>query len=962
MYWVKRTREVKNKETEMALEPFVQSQVIDQTFGLSTPPIDTGYNIAGVVYTPYGPVEKTKVSGVREFVQKYLSGATITAADHISSQFAYKILEAAPMYISRACPVTFLEGISSLGASLLFDKSFRLVDTYYTFRVENLLDSLGYYYVRIGDTMFASFDTGKSFTDIPADEKDGVTQTITINSDGKSLDTLFGSIMTVIAEDNISSAVISSESGRIVTDEQALFSKNVGLSTEMVRSGFFNRISKAGILNGATTVSELDFISINASTYYFSGQNVLSPAALSNPIRVTSPDNRNTMAADYFFIKVIARSGAQFIGSTGVTLNSTNTAFNLEFVSSTIPAIVDGGDGFIVLLNNDKIDISDGAKRLVVDINGVESTFVVGSSSVSTDISISLTSITAYDFLTRVIDRLIQTTRDGSTAVYNSSSPASVVVDPSRTLTIINPASQQLGSNVYAVTTDADDNNTYTYFLSTDANNELYISFDFAYIKIGNYFYFTGAMIPDSLDPSIYADPATVVNMKNGPVTESEFISLLGSSLYATQQIGMFNNGYVSASFDFSESGAIVYDPTAMEISTPRTITQSTVEQFAMVQKFPAAGNAFRFQYEQTADDNRILRLNTSYKDGVDTETVTVSFVPGVVDPFGVDMYYTRYDSPYFQLVNLSEGGQGEVYTEFTSQAWGSKTSVPAFNNQYVKEAWQELPQYEDGIKYDLLTDCAIMDPGVAATIESVANTLFSFYPASVPPYTGTQDILSYVNACNFTSFEVTVSAMADRIGINGFSNVLPGALKIILSLISLHASTSIEFAPQFGRNNGTVGVTNLVQKFTKAQREVLLNKKVRTLRGNATTGFYINTPDTAQPRDSYMSDEQIVRSVNKAVHVMEVFAEGYIAEYNNDETRSLVQEQGNNLIQETLFRGRKYAPVMYNVVCNAENNPTSVIDNSQLVIELYASFTRAIRWIKITHFIVPLAQATPQG
>ena len=948
----------------MAYEPFVKSVVYDQTLGLATPPIDTGYNIHGVVYTPYGEVEKTKVSSIREFVQKYLSGSTVTAADHISAQYAFKVLEASPMYITRACPVTYLEGISSLGASLLFDKSFKLVDKYHTFRVETLIDKLGYYYVKVGNVMFASFDTGKTFADIPAEEKDGIDEFITIGlSDGKSLDVLFNGIMTTISQDNILSAVISSVSGRFVSDLPATFSKNIGLTTELVRTGYFNRIHKSGILDAATTVRELDFISVNTTSYFFSGQNTLNPASLSNPVRITSPDNRPVMAADYFFIKTIARSNAQFVGSTGVTLKSVNPAFNLQFVDSTISSIVEDANGFLVLLNNNKIDISDGAKKLVVSINGTESTFVVGASIVPTDITVSLTSITAYDFLTRVIDRLIQVTRDAGVAVYDSSNPASVVVDTDRSLVIVNPRTQQLGSNVYEVVSDPEDDNVYTYFLSDDTNNAVYINFDFVYIKIGDYFYWAGAMIPDSLDPGIYADPAIVVNMKNGPVTSSEFISLLGSALYTTQQIGVFNNGFVSASFDFSESGAIQYDVAAMVISDPRTVTQSAVEQFAMVQKFPAAGNAFKFQYIQTAADNRILRLNTSYKDGADVEEVTISFVPGVVDSFGVDMYYTRYESPYFKLVNLQEDGvQGEVYPEFVSQAFGSKASVPNFNIQYVKEAWQKLPEYEDGVKYDLLTDCGIMDPGVAKTIESAANTLFSFYPASVPPYAQPQDILSYVGACDFKSWEVTLGAAADRISVSGFSNVMPGSLKIILDLIGLNASPSITYAPHFGIRNGTTGVTNLVQKFTKKQRELLLEKKIRTLKGGiGGASFYWNENLTAQPQKSFLSEDQIVRSVNKAVHVMEILAENFIAEYNNEETRSLITEQGNNLIQETLFRGRKYTPVAYQVISNAENNPISVIENNQLVVDLYGQFTPAIKYVKIAHFIIPLSQSIPR-
>ena len=105
------------------------------------------------------------------------------------------------------------------------------------------------------------------------------------------------------------------------------------------------------------------------------------------------------------------------------------------------------------------------------------------------------------------------------------------------------------------------------------------------------------------------------------------------------------------------------------------------------------------------------------------------------------------------------------------------------------------------------------------------------------------------------------------------------------------------------------------------------------------------------------MSEDQNVRMTNIAVHLCEDNLKQYIGELNTAVLRDLVQTRLTTAIQDRLFKGKQYAPAMYRVVCDDSNNPLSVVEQNQLVVSLYASFTPSIQYVLVDHFIVPLSQ-----
>lgn len=989
----------------MAKEANVKSIVYDMTGGLLPAPADDGYNIVLPVYTPTGKVEKQKVTSQKDFIDKYMTGTTMRPDDHISAIFAYMILAQSPIYVVRGCPLNFLEGISSKGNAYLFDKSFNLLPGYFRFKIKSILDNLNYYYIKQGNYVYTTGDNSS----IPSDEIESANK-ISI-SEVKSIDKLINGLLSAAAQNDASFKILKASDSTIITRNKISgYSSNIGKFNEIARSGIYKHCTTDSLV-GSGNVIETNYISENGITYYFQGQNIESITTMVNPIPIISPDSKAEMVNKYFMLKVIAAAQASFTGQLTISIKDyTNSGKDVTFISSSDYAngitVKDGklkifgnfqlskksigdyaietkdkvstkadlptkdlivGDKYIVTADASHdgkkyiytavssstfdegvefIEMDSEIAKIVATVNGKQMIYVLSDDKSADDSIVCFDEDTPAEFLSDLIDHIISHNQ----GLYASDSTNSLQIDGS--LTYYSLASNgSLSSDYYVVTEDGDDDFTYYYYTSNDNNNKDYIRFGFLYLTVGNYLYWSGTM-PDSFSvPS----GKTAVKMSNKALNKEEFISALYLNLYITQNIGMYKEAFVNAT-----ELAIDYDSSVMEVAS-NVVKQNTTEQFAIVQKFPSKDAVFQFSYEKDSENEDIIDLHLNFKSGSVTEDWTMSFVPGVANGYGVDQWFTRVESENFKVVSLTNKGEyGELDDSFTSGYFGDSIGVPDYNVQFMKDAMQTIPNYEDGVFYDVVSDAGIVESSLGTVLENLASDLHSVYPASLDPNaTNKKDLSDYVGAANFKLYNTRLLAAGDRVAVSGFSVEMPGSYKLILQLLAAFRNKANEFAPNFDKNHGRVGVANPTHTWLKEDREYLLDYKIETLKGGTDGSPYINDNVTAQSNKSYMSEEQNVRMTNTAVHILEDFVDAYKAEFNTKETRTAVQDGANDRLQSRLFRGKKYVPAMYRAVCDETNNTTKIIEDGYLVVDLYASFTPAIKWIRVNHYIVPLSQAT---
>lgn len=1077
-------------------EPFVKSNVYDLSGGLLPVPIDTGYNIVMPVYTPAGPLEKTKVVSQKDFLDRFMTSTKIQPNDHISAQFAYVTLASSPIYVMRACSASMLEGMTCEGNTWLFDSDYNLIPSYKKFDVDLDLASNQSYEISTSSQQWTESDSFKTLVD---------------------------EILYSGSPATGSAAGILSATGDQIISRYPLTASNAGKWDESVKSGVFYSLS----FDGNNSLGGLSYVSINGQSYealYSLGTTPTSTlpnnhAVYTNPgnalwlglnalagesntvcqlidCKVTAPVTSITKSTDIKGISITNDNETTILanidmpkGSIGLLADShikgrsrmasdwqkelegievgdiyiknVQNSNNWQYVEFT-SGLIERGLGVhssttFSLKTNATADneqypdgntLSDGEAQFsktgkyltVKDREGAVSYYNMTTGSIAVinkpsegyggisasspssfnEGQIGQTTVAFYNVgspeimvgpianiaksdgtftpqdITDITAPFMQITVDGIPYTYYNTTETinpniNILIDATSEAPNVNPIfvknagktvsfvvpvlgdfinldgvhAPEPGSTIaYSGTLmlyvptygsaeamgniglESDiEHSTPTYYYSIDANdNDAKIKFDKIQIVVGNTVYYVGE------NPSA----SSIKRLSDKPCNESEFKALLQAALME-DGISLYNGSFVKDDANLNVQAGECSSNCTMVVNS-QTVTQNANETFAIVPKFPCTENLFRFSYTYD-DDTKIVDLNFNYKGGVSTENWTFSFVPGVTDSYGIDQWYTRVKSDYFKVVPLNT--ESAPMASLTPDAFGSGIAVPAYDDQLAINAIQKLPDYEDGVQYEVISDAGICSPNLAKAINALTKQIWAVYPVSIPSYTKRESVRDYINSTEIDNFEARAWATADRIPVGTFSTEMPGSYKYVNKLIEASRSGSTEFAPLAGLNHGTVGMVNPVQEWKKADREWLLDYRVCTVKGGVTTPYYINQNYTLQKAKSYMLEEQNVRMTNAAVHVVQAMAVNYLHELNTKRLRDKVQENVNKAIQDRLFKGKAYSPAQYLAVCDDSNNTQQVIDQNQLVISLYASFTPSIHYVLIDHYIVSLDQIT---
>lgn len=997
-------------------EPYVSSSVYDMTGGLQPAPADDGYNIAMWVNTPAGPTTKTKVLSQKDFIDKYMIGTSITPNDHMSAIMAYMTLAQNPLYVLRACPVSFLEGISCTGNSYLFDKNYHVLDSYNRFKIEDIA-------VPSGNHTVAKEGSSSSISD-------------TTNS------ALIAKIMSDYEQAEpaaVAMKPISAENYSIVARQKLSFSNNVAVKAEQIQYGEYSCATATEL----ETLNEGTSLNVGDTTYYFFGTGVQTGSHV-NGKAINYANGSKTSIDAQLFLHLVAQASGVIENPSGAFLQLIKEGINLDFKQNSTDinlSIINYGnlpslpskvttsfDDATYFANSTSIKITNSTPVVTETVTETEAEttyYSVAQDSIWVDsgslkyykktASTTETISPAYTVPAAQVCT-VQYVNNESTIVesYMFIAPVSVngvtveqlfclpITDNDGDKTCVQiqdvckdhndllnfminkwaglkadynlAVMGELGlwskavtpfavaSQVTAITTDVDGDSvpTYHYIIASNEENANVLEHDFLWIQVNDVLYYSG-----TFTPGFVITANTQVQLTPNKCNSNEFRKLLENALYLNQKIGSYKGYCVSTS-----KMVVRFDDTMMSIdgigadNKAETIVQTgRTEQFAIVQAFPTTEAMFQYSYELDKDSvdssGSIYNLHLNYKGGEVRENWTISFNPGKVDGYGVDQWYNRVQSDYFKIVSFTEEGVlGDIQDSFSSQTWGRGVSVPEHNIQYAINAMQSLPQYEDGVWYHVLSDAGVANTNLAKAIEALAIQMSSVYLPSLPEAElNVESLIAFVGAADIKNFQSRMLAAGDRININGFSKILPGSYKLILQYINMFRNKGAEFAPNFGLSHGVVGVSNLVQAFSKPERERLLDYKIETLKGGVVTEYYINKNVTAQKATTYMSEEQNVRMTNIAVHLCEDNLKQYIGELNTAVLRDLVQTRLTAAIQDRLFKGKQYVPAMYMVVCDKSNNPDPVIEQNKLVVSLYASFTPSIQYVLVDHFIVPLSQ-----
>lgn len=275
-------------------EPKISATVYNTDVIYNATPLDTGIKIHAMIDTPSGSYDIRNTTGKSDLIRHYLTTSEITVEnDDTVKQVGY-LLDYSNIYTQRVGSIGMKQGVSSLGELLLFDANNELISKYYSLKINEWVDTLDYYYIAFGSTMWYTGD----ITDLDEITSNKYPNKIKVN-DSKSVDLLVQNLYKHLLKDEIT--ILKTNGNTILCRDALTFSNN--LSVESIEN--YNKYKKVSNTEGAL-INQSEYLMLRDNVYYWQGDGTFQPTRFNNPVAIYSTGNTNNQYdAGLFFLRVM---------------------------------------------------------------------------------------------------------------------------------------------------------------------------------------------------------------------------------------------------------------------------------------------------------------------------------------------------------------------------------------------------------------------------------------------------------------------------------------------------------------------------------------------------------------------------------------------------------------------------------------------------------------------------------
>lgn len=140
-------------------------------------------------------------------------------------------------------------------------------------------------------------------------------------------------------------------------------------------------------------------------------------------------------------------------------------------------------------------------------------------------------------------------------------------------------------------------------------------------------------------------------------------------------------------------------------------------------------------------------------------------------------------------------------------------------------------------------------------------------------------------------------------------------------------------YKPVAGGRRGQVAVQELDTKWSDAEKDLLYESGMNFLAVSAKYGITIEGNKTLYAIDSYLMMAHVANLIILIRNDLLRFLEQFKYEFNNNITRTLVKSGGDDYLSTIKDDG---GLIDYYTVCDTSNNTPSVLDNQQLIYDVY--------------------------
>jgi len=894
----------------MATLPYTKTHIEDKTTGIMQNAGTSSVNIATIINSETGPLERVELANFNDLIDYYCTGNNISANDDNTIQCVGALLNSTSVDVVRV-------GSANIRVGRTNDDKIVYTDSNY-----NVIDVL----------------TKLKFTEIPADVAFIATKIIKQANPSKydiywvgtgleedDPNATYHHIGNEVSVSALINGIASLDSNVIEFSDNTFFYAYDNVKSTDTVSDKTDGYDVTQVLSAesSTPINEPGhYITIDGTTYIYAGNGTatIDTAQFIDPVEINSVDN--SCSASWFLAQIIANLKSDTLVSSKV-----------RYVANSVTATSDN-------LKN-RLYTEDSTKYLCYS---------------STDKFTSLWFVSGdvlYLFnCTAESTGLIQGTDYSSVISYNGDETNLIAIlaklDIANTSVILSVAtvSAYFLDNASILIKELDD-----YFtLVTSYANGMYKN-TLSEIKVAQNLnamidgvvYYCGAI------PNTYNDVTSYVQLSKEPLSYDDFIEKLFYQLNSDLTIGFINTSTILVSGDINASSSTITINSAK-------INQSTIigdSKFALVAKFPCTKALFDYSFVKNTsiEDYDVLDVTYQYKNL--SNTISISFDANAVDGYGTLLYYSKYNedfnfkNPYIQIVEINK----DIPTPSAAEkvdvtAWGNEIIMMAPSPTDYADAISKFIDYTDK-DYSFVWDSGYANTTLAKAMKTVA---LERHAQAVPSFPSTfkkaSEFVTYATALDANSYEVSLVAPSFKNTFVGtFLTTVPAGLAYIVARVNSFKDVTSEMQPLFGATRGAVSAPNLTWNISKKDQQILADNQINSIITNI-NGTYLNFNLTSQKINSYLSEEQNVYMSNTLAHICDAYNPTIIAELNDEVLWDKVKRELDTLISNRLVASHTPTLHAYRIICDESLNTQQVREARQLIYKVQVQYTPSVAYV----------------
>ena len=315
-----------------------------------------------------------------------------------------------------------------------------------------------------------------------------------------------------------------------------------------------------------------------------------------------------------------------------------------------------------------------------------------------------------------------------------------------------------------------------------------------------------------------------------------------------------------------------------------------------------------------------------------------------------------------FSGASGSLGANAQYYDQITdgNRAQGIPSGSSATNQGYVDML--NLLSNTDDYKYNILLMPGVfsnLQTGlVTQAISNAQNRGDNIYIADLVPYGAVLSTVTTQAASRNTSYAASYWPWVQVQDPDSGLNVWVPASTVIGGVYAYNDSVSEPWFAPAGINRG--GLSNVIRaerRLAQTDRDTLYNGKVNPIATFPGTGVVVYGQKTLQTRASALDRVNVRRLLISLKSYISQVAQNLVFEQNTTATRNNFLAQVNPYLESVQQRQGLYA---FRVIMDDTNNTPTVIDQNQMVGQIYLQPTKTAEFIYLDFNITPTGATFP--